>query len=119
LCDAFNILNLHPALPWGPKGTWRQVTKQVVDEGIKATGTMMHLVIEELDAGPAVTYSEVDVEGCDFAEVRKRQFEQEEPLMLATLEGYAKGRFRIGDKAVNLTLEVEALIREKHENERL
>jgi folate-dependent phosphoribosylglycinamide formyltransferase PurN len=38
LCRAFLCLNLHPALPGGPKGTWQQVMWQVMKAGQKEAG---------------------------------------------------------------------------------
>ena len=32
LCNKFTFINLHPALPWGPKGTWQEVINQIINE---------------------------------------------------------------------------------------
>jgi phosphoribosylglycinamide formyltransferase-1 len=58
MCTKFRMINLHPALPGGPKGTWQEVIWQILEEKAKKTGVMMHLITPELDAGPAITYCE-------------------------------------------------------------
>lgn len=103
LYEYFDILNLHPALPWGPPGTWQQVTRQIVGQEKKETGSSMLWVTKDLDAGPAASFSRVNVEDCDLEEVREKQFAQEIPLVLATLDGIAKGTIGTETKPVDLT----------------
>ena len=50
------MLNLHPALPGGPKGTGQEVIWQLISARSAETGVMLHRVTPELDEGPAVTY---------------------------------------------------------------
>ena len=56
LCRAFPLLNLHPALPDGPIGTWQEVVWQLIEQRARRTGAMMHLATEEVDRGPLVSY---------------------------------------------------------------
>ncbi|MBW1992444.1 MAG: formyl transferase, partial [Deltaproteobacteria bacterium] len=56
LCRTFLCLNLHPAVPGGPKGTWQEVMWQIMEQDLKEAGGMMHLATPELDAGPPVAY---------------------------------------------------------------
>ena len=56
LCRAFPLLNLHPALPDGPIGTWQQVVWELIERRAERTGAMMHLATEEVDRGPLVSY---------------------------------------------------------------
>ena len=55
LCRKFAILNLHPALPGGPTGTWQQVIWQLLDEKAEETGAMIHLATAQLDRGPVIS----------------------------------------------------------------
>jgi phosphoribosylglycinamide formyltransferase-1 len=125
MCSKYKIINLHPALPGGPKGTWQEVNWQLMEEEAGKTGVMMHLITPELDAGPAITYCEFSIsddniqqlwdqwkakrrnralkeiqksEGEDeplFREIRRRGLKREFPLIVATLKAAASGRFSI------------------------
>ncbi len=63
ICARINAINLHPALPGGPAGTWQEVIWQLLEHEANETGAMMHLVTPELDKGPAVTYYRFSLEG--------------------------------------------------------
>jgi phosphoribosylglycinamide formyltransferase-1 len=125
LCNRYNMINLHPALPGGPKGTWQEVIWQLMEDKAKKTGVMMHLVTPKLDAGPPITYCEFSIsdeeikplwdrweskraeksleeiqktEGEDeplFKEIRRRGLMREFPLIIATLKAAAEGDFSI------------------------
>lgn len=56
MCRKYVMINLHPALPGGPAGTWQDVIWQIIKARSKEHGAMMHLVSEELDKGPPLTY---------------------------------------------------------------
>jgi phosphoribosylglycinamide formyltransferase-1 len=60
------MVNLHPATPDGPKGTWQEVIWQLIDTRAAETGVMMHLVTEELDRGPPITYCKFPIRGGAF-----------------------------------------------------
>ncbi len=66
LCRERNGINLHPALPNGPKGEWYKVIWQLIQEEAKETGVMMHKVTPQLDQGPAVTYCRFPIRGYQF-----------------------------------------------------
>lgn len=125
MCRKYDMINLHPALPGGPKGTWQEVVWQLLEEEAEKTGVMMHLITPELDAGPAITYCEFSIsddvmqslldqwrakrreksleeiqksEGEDeplFREIRRRGLMREFPLIVATLKAAAAGQFSI------------------------
>lgn len=63
LCTKRNGINLHPALPNGPKGEWYKVIWQLIKDGAKETGVMMHKVTPDLDRGPTVTYCRFSIHG--------------------------------------------------------
>ncbi|MFQ5575079.1 MAG: phosphoribosylglycinamide formyltransferase [Terriglobia bacterium] len=108
LCDAFAMINLHPALPGGPVGAWQDVIDEVIDDGHEETGAMIHLVTEELDRGPALTFfSFSTVHGVFeplrlpgkrpllFERIRAEGAERELPLVYLTLERIADGTLKI------------------------
>ncbi|WP_022854319.1 phosphoribosylglycinamide formyltransferase [Thermodesulfatator atlanticus] len=66
LCQKLPMINLHPALPGGPQGTWQEVIWQLLQEEANETGVMMHLVTPELDQGPAVTFCRFPIKGGEF-----------------------------------------------------
>ncbi|AEH44709.1 formyl transferase domain protein [Thermodesulfatator indicus DSM 15286] len=67
LCQKLPMINLHPALPGGPQGTWQEVIWKLLAERAEETGAMMHLVTPELDRGPAVTFYRFNIKGEKFA----------------------------------------------------
>jgi phosphoribosylglycinamide formyltransferase-1 len=66
LCKRFSMVNLHPARPDGPKGTWQEVIWELIETRARVTGVMMHLVTEELDRGPPITYCSFPIRGGKF-----------------------------------------------------
>lgn len=56
LCKARNGINLHPALPKGPKGEWFNVIWQLIRQSADESGVMMHKITPQLDRGPIITY---------------------------------------------------------------
>jgi phosphoribosylglycinamide formyltransferase-1 len=56
LCHKYPMINLHPAVPGGPRGTWQEIIWKLIEKNERQTGVMMHLVIPQLDAGPPLTY---------------------------------------------------------------
>jgi len=117
----YPFLNLHPAEPGGPAGTWQEVTWQLIDRRAERSGVMIHLATEELDQGPVVTYctyslrgpafdalwaaisdrSAADLQAKEgealplFAMIRRQGATRELPLVVATLRALADGRLRI------------------------
>lgn len=125
LCRAFLCLNLHPAIPGGPKGTWQEVMWQLIADEAGEAGAMMHLATPELDAGPPVTYCRFPLRGPGFeplwaelarkrreqglaaiqaregerqplfARIREEELRREFPLILLTLQNVAAGHLRL------------------------
>jgi len=115
------LLNLHPAEPGGPAGTWQEVVWQLMEQKAARAGVMMHLVTGVLDEGPPVTYCTyglrgpvfdplwAEVEGRSvqqvqaeegeanrlFCEIRRQGVLRELPLVVATLCAFADGKVRI------------------------
>lgn len=121
LCHHFNMINLHPAAPGGPKGTYQEVTWQLMEQRADATGVMMHLVTPELDQGPPVAFCRFSLRDGSFdplwqeaagqsvAQIKAAQGEahplfrlirreglrREFPLILATIRLLAQGGVKI------------------------
>ncbi len=121
MCRRYSMINLHPAAPGGPVGTWQEVIWQLIEARARGTGVTMHLVTEELDEGPPVTYCRFpirgepfdelwrEIEGRSVGEIRKQEgeanllfklirkygVERELPLIIATIAAFAQGRLSI------------------------
>ena len=68
MCHRYNMLNLHPALPEGPTGTWAQVIWSLIESSASTTGAMMHIAAEILDRGPVISYFSIPIHGPKFDE---------------------------------------------------
>jgi phosphoribosylglycinamide formyltransferase-1 len=90
LCQRYQMLNLHPALPGGPIGTWQEVVWQLLLTGADAAGAMMHLVTPELDRGPAVTYFSFPLRGPIWDDLWQ-SWHQRKPEALAFLAARGRG----------------------------
>jgi len=66
MCRARKIINLHPALPTGPKGTYKEVIWELIRTRATETGVMMHLVTENLDRGSAISFCRFSIRGGAF-----------------------------------------------------
>ncbi|MEW6172811.1 MAG: formyltransferase family protein [Bacillota bacterium] len=130
MCSRHMMLNLHPALPGGPKGTWQEVIWQLIEQKAGEAGAMIHLVTPELDEGPPVAYCRFLLTAAEFnpfwAEltrrlqrkplaqiiredgeanplfqmIRRHEFAREIPLILVTLEKLAHGAIRLENRMV-------------------
>jgi len=63
------MVNIHPALPWGPKGTWQEVIHQLIGEHAAEQGIMIHLVTKELDRGPVISYCRFPIKGDEWEDL--------------------------------------------------
>jgi len=138
----YALINLHPALPGGPQGSWEEVIWAIIEKRQKETGAMVHLVTEELDRGPALSFFTIHLEGevfdplwegiggCPnedlrsyekaqelFWTIRKEEEKREPPLLVLTLRALSLGEMDV-DKIGSLpprdfTEEVEAYLRGK------
>src|SRR4030042_720430 len=69
MCDKYEIINLHPAAPGGPAGTWQQVNWKLIETKARIQGIKMHVAIPELDMGPTATYCTFPIRGKAFDEL--------------------------------------------------
>lgn len=65
-CVRYAMLNLHPALPGGPVGTWQEVIWELLGAGADETGALINLVTPELDRGPVVAFDRFPIRGEAF-----------------------------------------------------
>jgi len=130
MCRRYALLNLHPALPGGPTGTWQEVIWQLLEEKAAETGAMVHLATAQLDRGPVVSSLRFPITGADwaplwtqfrekrktmsiaeivaaegeseplFAEIRRRGEIREIPLLYQTLCQFAQGKLNTAAGAV-------------------
>jgi folate-dependent phosphoribosylglycinamide formyltransferase PurN len=121
MCQRYDMINLHPAAPGGPKGSWQDVIWALIENNAAKSGVMMHLVTPELDRGPVITYCTFPIRGEPFdkhwreignssvAEIKKQQGEdnalfklirqhglaREFPLIVSTLRTFSRGEVKI------------------------
>ncbi len=122
----YPFLNLHPAEPGGPVGTWQEVIWELIERRAERSGVMIHLATEELDQGPPVTYCTYSIRGSQFGpvwaelgarsvadiqtadgegnplfrEIRRQGAMRELPLIVATLRVFADRRARVDGRRV-------------------
>jgi len=121
LCQAGTFINMHPALPDGPKGLWQSVNWELIDRRAPETGAMVFLVIEAVDEGPPIAYARFPLRGPRFdplwaragvessmalrelrgeedslfQAIRQEGLRREPVLLLETLKAFAKNELRI------------------------
>lgn len=125
ICKKYTMINLHPAEPGGPTGTWQEVIWKLIQDKAGRTGVMMHHVTEILDRGSAITYCTFPIRGGKFdglwndmeeklkneslediilnkgeeeplfAEIRKEGVKRELPLIIQTIKEFAEGRVKV------------------------
>jgi phosphoribosylglycinamide formyltransferase-1 len=92
---AGRMLNTHPSLLPAFPGTMHAVA-QALDAGVKVTGCTVHLVTDELDAGPILLQRCVEVHADDTVEsLRARIQAQEHQLLPEAVRAFAERRVRI------------------------
>ena len=113
LCQKYDMINLHPAPPGGPTGSWQKVIWALIQNKAETAGAMMHLVTPELDRGPVVSYCLFSIKGEPFAEywrkddknmlfrlIRQHELAREFPLITLTLKSLSRGEVSIKNRRV-------------------
>lgn len=126
MCRKYSLLNLHPALPDGPTGTWQEVVWRLIESQATQTGAMVHMATEEVDRGPVISYCTVPLTGSGFDHhwqslaktdldrvkespgeefdlfqaIRQAGYRREPHLIFETLRALADGRVAIRDGEV-------------------
>ncbi|MDI3482759.1 MAG: phosphoribosylglycinamide formyltransferase 1 [Candidatus Methanomethylophilaceae archaeon] len=75
-CRKYRLLNLHPALPDGPKGTWQEVIWKLIEQGAEEQGAMIHICTEDWDRGPPVSYCRFPIRGGEYDVLWRRMDEK-------------------------------------------
>ena len=110
LCQKYDMINLHPAPPGGPTGSWQEVIWTLIQNEADIAGAMIHLATPELDRGPVVSYCLFSIKGDPFAEywrkgdkdmlfrlIRQHELAREFPLIILTLQDLSRGELDIKD----------------------
>ncbi|MFC1951618.1 phosphoribosylglycinamide formyltransferase [Chloroflexota bacterium] len=121
MCRRYDMINLHPAAPGGPKGTWQEVIWQLIEAEAEETGIIIHLATPEMDEGPPVTYCTFPLRGKPFDKywdeiggqpleyikesqgennnlfrlIREHSFARELPLLVSTIKAFSQGKVKI------------------------
>lgn len=123
MCQRLRMINLHPAMPGGPAGTWQEVITEQIRSRAPEAGAMIHLVTAELDQGPPIAYFTIPIQSAElqpywreieslprtpskpdrrrieqtklFQEIRRQQAVREIPLLLETLKKLATGEIAL------------------------
>lgn len=97
------ILNIHPALL--PSFPGLEAQQQALDYGVKFSGCTVHLVDENLDAGPIVAQAVVPVREDDTAEtLSARILAEEHRIYTEAVRLVLSGNFRVeGRRVIALT----------------
>ena len=102
MCHRYNMINLHPALPNGPTGSWQDVVWKLIENKAEKSGAMIHLVTPELDRGPVITYCTYPIIGEPFdkywreieklsaAEIKREQGEDNSLFRLIRQHGLSR-----------------------------
>jgi phosphoribosylglycinamide formyltransferase-1 len=91
------ILNVHPALLPSFAGTGAQ--RQALEHGVKVSGATVHIVDENLDAGPIVAQEAVAVHEDDTEEtLAARILEAEHRIYPRAVRAMLQGRVRISGR---------------------
>ena len=120
MCRRYVTINLHPALPGGPAGTWQEVIWKLIEQRAAESGVMVHAATEVVDEGPVLTYCSFPIQGGAFATlwedaagrsmhelkaegedqklfkaIRQEGLRREGPLLMNTLKELATGRIKV------------------------
>ena len=125
------LINLHPAPPHGPTGSWQDVIWSLIAVRANVAGGMLHIVTEKVDRGPVVSYYTTPIDGDELAPlwseflagggydseqdfrgkpeairlfdaIRNKQFIREAPLIILTLQGLLSGALKISSAGLTV-----------------
>ena len=141
LCDRYQLLNLHPAKPSGPVGTWMEVIDHLINDRASESGIMIHVATKDVDQGPVLSYCTFDIRDAEsehlwrkldkvepnqskliegardeiFTLIRSKQLLYERPFFVETLRAFADRRIAQGGNSartpLNLTAEVAEMFK--------
>ena len=82
MCERLSLINLHPAPPKGPAGTWQEVIWQLIGSNASESGVMIHMVTPELDQGPPITYCLYKIKDQNFSALWDEMDEKRQRMSL-------------------------------------
>jgi len=96
------ILNIHPSLL--PKFKGLNTHQRAIDAAEKIHGASVHFVTEELDGGPVIAQSSVEIDSTDNAKsLASKVLKKEHVLYSKIIHWYTQGRIKLIDnKSVQL-----------------
>ena len=110
LCERLPLLNLHPAEPGGPIGTWQEVIRTLIERRAERSGMMIQRATTALDRGPIATWCRYSTRGGPldalwaaragppsneeplFAALRELGVQREPHFLVASIQALADGR---------------------------
>ena len=119
----YRIINLHPSPIYGATGTWQEVIWKLIENQAVESGAYIHIVTDELDHGPVISYFSFPIVGQNFEPmweminrdttkqsenlqydysqlfsfIREQGLIREKPLLLETIRALADGKITISD----------------------
>ena len=95
------ILNIHPSLLPAFKGM--HAIKDAFDYGVKVTGPTVHIVVEEMDAGPIILQEPVRIDPEDTLESLEEKIHQaEHRIYPQAIDLFVRGKLKIEGRKVIL-----------------
>ena len=133
MCSSLDLVNLHPALPGGPSGTWQEVIDALIQNKATHAGITLHRVTPVLDSGPVLAFCRYSIRGEPFdaqwrrlngqgtSEEARRELKRlirqagvrrEVPFLLHSLYALSSGELSLGSPVpLDLTKRVESYLR--------
>ena len=125
-CERYTLINIHPAPPNGPLGTWQEVIWQLIQQRASEAGAQIQLATIDWDRGPIITYCTFPTTGplfdplweqagdrsleelkSDYREelplfqrIRGEGLKRETPLLLETIRAFSQGKVKVVDRQV-------------------
>jgi len=84
-CRDKPTINLHPAKPGGPKGTWQEVIWNLIKNDADESGVMVHLVTPALDEGPPISYCTYEIKNRDLKQLWEAHRKRLEKMTLSEI----------------------------------
>ena len=126
MCQKLTMINVHPAPPNGPIGTWREVIWKLIEQKAPQGGGQVQLANMDWDRGPVITYYTFPLRGplfdqgwelvggqsIDklrssqgeefqlFQQIRDESTKREIPLLMETLKALGDGELKVTDGRV-------------------
>lgn len=125
-CKRYTLINLHPAAPGGPVGTWQEVIWQTIGQNATHAGAQIQLATINWDRGPIITYCTFPISGPLFdplwekikytelhnlkltygeklplfEQIRSEGLRRETPLLLETIKAFAEKKVNVVEEDI-------------------